>query len=268
MEDTTLITALEGFSKHFLLFVADGHGGDFVSKFIKKHLLDTFVNNAYYQMYKDQVTEVQEEECNVNHELLEKALSGTIHELDGMLSSKKECKTCGSTLAVCLLTPSVVVCANVGDSRSILVTVDETLGSNSIVELSMDHKPFLPEEEFRILKAGGVVCTGRVDGELALSRALGDFKFKQNDSLPPHEQKVICSPDIRVYHRDKKRDFLLVLASDGLWDVFSNDSLAVFLISKIEENLSPDKLSIEVVNAAYDEGSNDNISCCIAFLFT
>ena len=277
---------LEDIQNHFLLFVADGHGGTVVSDFIADRFLDIFKRNVYYQMYKkhcsldqeviadqtsnddQEVIEDQTSNDDRTQNLLEKALLGSIHELEDMLSSKEECDACGSTLVVCLLTPFVVVCANVGDSRSILITIDEELGSRSIVELSMDHKPSLPTEEFRIIKAGGIVYANRVDGELALSRALGDFKFKQNHFLEQSEQKVVCTPDIRVYKRDNQRDFLLFLASDGLWDVFTNDSLADFMISNIEEHLSPDKLSREVVEAAYKKGSTDNISCCIAFLFT
>jgi len=49
---------------------------------------------------------------------------------------------------------------------------------NNAIELSFDHKPDLPEERGRIIKAGGEVVDGRVNGMLALSRAIGDFDYK------------------------------------------------------------------------------------------
>jgi len=52
------------------------------------------------------------------------------------------------------------------------------------VELSFDHKPTNEGERTRIVEAGGTVEAGRVNGNLALSRALGDFEFKMNSSLP------------------------------------------------------------------------------------
>lgn len=50
--------------------------------------------------------------------------------------------------------------------------------AGNTVELSKDHKPDLPEERRRIIKSGGDVMDGRVNGMLALSRAMGDFDYK------------------------------------------------------------------------------------------
>jgi serine/threonine protein phosphatase PrpC len=271
IKDTTQVASLPDLTNHFLLFVADGHGGRGVSENIKETFLEILLSNPFYQMYKDMSAAIEgEEDSHGSHcTLLENALKSTIYGIEEkLLSMRDEYHVCGSTLVACLLTPFYIVCANVGDSRAIVITIDEDLGFHSTVELSIDHKPVLAEEESRITKAGGFVGAGRVDGELAVSRALGDFKFKQDESLSADEQKVVCSPDIQVYKREKEKEFLLILASDGLWDVFSNDALADFMVSTIEENLCPEKLCEETVMAAYTKGSTDNISCCIAFLFT
>lgn len=81
--------------------------------------------------------------------------------------------------------------------------------------MSVDHKPNTREERTRIEDAGGVVVwagTWRVGGVLAVSRAFGDRPLKRY---------VIPTPDIRdeVVTKD---DDCLILASDGLWDVVSN----------------------------------------------
>lgn len=59
-----------------------------------------------------------------------------------------------------------------------------------VLELSRDHKPYNEEEKKRIIAAGGSVVMKRVNGDLAVSRALGDFSMKNNNQLPPEQQQV------------------------------------------------------------------------------
>lgn len=62
--------------------------------------------------------------------------------------------------------------ANSGDSRSVLSRGGKAL------ELSHDHKPDNEEEKKRIYNAGSIITEGRVDGNLNLSRSLGDLRYK------------------------------------------------------------------------------------------
>lgn len=70
------------------------------------------------------------------------------------------------------------------DLRCIIAT------NNSVDFLSVDHKPYDHNERLRIERAGGTVQYDRVDGDLAVSRALGDFHWKQRSDLRPSQQKV------------------------------------------------------------------------------
>lgn len=83
------------------------------------------------------------------------------------------------------------------------------------VALSDDHKPARNDEHDRIEDAGGAVIwagTWRVSGVLAVSRAFGDRPLKRY---------VISRPDVR--HVDVGTgEEMLVLASDGIWDVMTN----------------------------------------------
>lgn len=63
------------------------------------------------------------------------------------------------------------------------------IGGRTVL-LSRDHKPTLKDERKRIEAAGGFVEYKRVNGNLALSRALGDFIFKRNDHKSAQEQIV------------------------------------------------------------------------------
>jgi len=80
----------------------------------------------------------------------------------------------GTTAVVVVLTPTSLVCANAGDSRAVYAR-----DGARAVPLSYDHKPDDEEEERRIREAGGYVSGGRVEGDLAVSRGLGDFRFKE-----------------------------------------------------------------------------------------
>jgi serine/threonine protein phosphatase PrpC len=80
--------------------------------------------------------------------------------------------------------------ANAGDSRCVLSR------DGKAVPLSFDHKPENEEERKRIEKAGSYIADGRVDGNLNLSRALGDLKYKQKTNLAPEEHPITANPDV------------------------------------------------------------------------
>lgn len=69
-------------------------------------------------------------------------------------------------------------------------------------------------EKARICAAGGFVDFGRVNGNLALSRAIGDFEFKKSAELSPEQQIVTAYPDV-ISHAITDDDEFLVIACDG-----------------------------------------------------
>jgi len=80
--------------------------------------------------------------------------------------------TSGCTAICAIITPTHVVVGNAGDSRGVIFS------SDGAKQLSRDHKPYLDDERKRIEEAGGMVSMQRVDGDLALSRSIGDFQYK------------------------------------------------------------------------------------------
>jgi serine/threonine protein phosphatase PrpC len=93
----------------------------------------------------------------------------------------------GTTACIVLITPEAIVCANAGDSRAVFSRRNPSVDVNApasmvtarqSIALSYDHKPDDESEERRIRAAGGYVAGGRVEGDLAVSRGLGDFRFK------------------------------------------------------------------------------------------
>jgi len=113
--------------------------------------------------------------------------------------------------------------ANAGDSRAIISR------RGKAIPLSTDHKPALAGELDRIHKAGGFVTPqGRINGNLNLSRALGDLKYKGNTGRGRHEQIITAQPDVTA-HVVEKGDEFLVLACDGVWDCMSNQQVVDFV---------------------------------------
>ena len=118
-----------------------------------------------------------------------------------------------------LVTADEIYCSNSGDSRAILKTGEEVIG------LSEDHKPMDPTEFTRIKKARHYVSANRVDGNLALSRAFGDFKYKDEPTFHAKDQAVTAFPDVTSRLRDRDDKFIMV-ACDGIWDCLSNKECA------------------------------------------
>lgn len=97
-----------------------------------------------------------------------------------------------------------------------------------LLKLSHDHKPTNQIETDRIINAGGFVEFGRVNGNLALSRALGDFEFKKNASLPPEQQIVTADPEITENLLGPEDEFVVV-ACDGIWDCMTSQQVVDFV---------------------------------------
>jgi serine/threonine protein phosphatase PrpC len=187
----------------------------------------------------------------------------------------------GSTAVFCVLQNSHtssgsirVSIGSVGDSQAMIMHSD--FSKPPSVPLEQDiHRPHLMEsEKDRIRKAGGFVANNRVDGELAVSRAFGDSRFKRDISRKLNEQKVIALPAVADNLHLHRGDILL-LACDGLFDVMTPNVIDTFirgtLLSELVRKQKDDKslwsisetLS-EVAGKLLDEailrGSRDNMT--------
>jgi serine/threonine protein phosphatase PrpC len=106
--------------------------------------------------------------------------------------------------------------ANAGDSRCVLGKAGKA------VEMSIDHKPENKEEIDRITKSGSVITEGRVDGNLNLTRSLGDLKYKHRSHLKAEEQAITANPDTYEFELESEIDFIL-MGCDGIWEKKSNE---------------------------------------------
>lgn len=148
----------------------------------------------------------------------------------------------GSTAVACLISPTHTYLINCGDSRSIVCS------ENQVALCTYDHKPINPLERERIHNAGGSVMIQRVNGSLAVSRALGDYEYKCVEGRGPCEQLVSPEPEIYVSERSMEKDEFVVLACDGIWDVMSNEDLKEFIHSRLKVTNDLVKISNEVLD--------------------
>merc|ERR1719351_475328 len=198
-------------------------------------------------------------------ELMEKVKSGVLKgflELDEKLRKIPEVangEDKSGTTAICvLISNNYIIFSNCGDSRGVL----SGDGSKPIV-VTQDHKPSNPPELERIQDAGGSVMLQRVNGSLAVSRALGDFEYKNVDGKGPTEQLVSPEPEFYKKKRDHATDEFLVLACDGVWDVMTNEDICSFVAARMSVTDNLEQIANEVIDTCLHKGSRDNMSIII-----
>jgi serine/threonine protein phosphatase PrpC len=217
--------------------VYDGHGGkaavDLVSQNLHRHL-----------------------QHELNSATPEVAIRQAFLKTDAEMKGKPAYAECGSTAVCALILPSAqgrtLLAANAGDARAVLARVGPG-GILEAVRLTRDHKPDVYEESVRVAKAGGWVMRGRLDGSLAVSRALGDFNYK--------ERGLICEPDVLTCELDERHLFL-ILACDGLWDVVKDEE-AVLQVCHMEKSRA---MAQALVDLAMNKGTTDNVTVMVVRL--
>ena len=297
MEDAhvaeTSLSAIQGetslpLPNHALFAVLDGHGGTFAASYGGRNLHRVLQHQPAFFEYAKSVSDSSTTTSTTTQTtepptVLERALQDALVALDrevllavqgspvpdADLPAPDESPDSGSTICVVLITPHWIVCANAGDSRAIL-------GHNTlnVVPLSTDHKPEDDDEVARIRAAGGFVAAGRVEGDLAVSRGLGDYRYKEvavvlagsngtSSNRTPASQKVSPVPDVTFTARTPDDAFVL-LACDGIWDVQTNPQAAQLvstLFSEGERDLG--LVCEEVCDTCLALGSKDNMTALV-----
>jgi len=206
--------------------VFDGHGGSSVATYCGEHLHKDIFDSDYYREGK-YVDAIQKGflACDENM----------------MFDDNVKDETAGAAAVSVLVKDKKLYCGNCGDSRSI------TSVAGVAQELSHDHKPSNEGESRRIVAAGGWVEFNRVNGNLALSRALGDFVFKRNSKKSPEEQIVTAYPDVIIKDILDEHEFI-ILACDGIWDVMTNQEVIDFVRQRIATKMVPEQICEELLD--------------------
>jgi len=223
--------------------VFDGHGGPLVSRFVARHSLTVFDVLAKQCLSPGEATlSVSLAGVEPRHGV-GAALTKTLLALDEQLqkdTSAEESGTTGTTVNIVVTNAGQkppaedkqwrkIWCANAGDARAVVCK-----GGGVAFELSKDHRLTDPAERRRVESSGGCVDDDRIDGMLAVSRAIGDFDFKQS-ALPAHMQPVTALPDITETVLEGSEEFIVV-ACDGVWDCMDSQTCVTFIRGQLAKN--------------------------------
>jgi len=255
MEDRSLVASqLGGDARRSLYGVFDGHGGSHAAEYASRHLADNFTSSVHFPARPAKAFAA--------------GFKRTDHDYLALASGPNAFarKDDGTTAVAALIDDAAgtIVVANAGDSRCVLCKAD-----GRAIALSDDHKPNRADERARVEALGGTVVfwgVWRVEGVLAVSRALGDRSLKRYVTADPEVQSWARAAD----------DAYLVLASDGLWDVVQNDEAAAMIspaslasyrgergcAGVSDAQLGAERLAYE----AYARGSTDNICVLVVDL--
>ncbi|KAG4980246.1 hypothetical protein AAZX31_12G109900 [Glycine max] len=213
-----------------LFAIFDGHLGHDVASYLQNHLFQNILQQ--HDFWTETESAVKKAYVETDEKILEQEL---------VLGRG------GSTAVTAILIDGQkLVVANVGDSRAIICE------NGKARQLSVDHEP--SKEKKSIERRGGFVSNipgdvPRVDGQLAVARAFGDRSLKMHLS---------SEPDVIVQEVDQHTEFL-ILASDGIWKVMSNEE-AVESIRQIKDAQAAAK---QLIEEAVCKKSKDDISCIV-----
>ncbi|CAN7976024.1 unnamed protein product, partial [Ixodes persulcatus] len=239
LPDLNCVLDIQDAPQHSYYAVFDGHAGLEAANYATAHLHRNIVVQPDF--LSDPVHAIHEGFAATDRNFLQR--------------SSKEGMKSGCTAVCCLVREqSHLYVGWLGDSQAMLARRGVAL------PLVNPHKPEREDERKRIEDLGGmVVMMGiwRVNGSLAVSRAIGDAE---------HKPYVISEPDVLSVELDGSEDFL-VLGCDGLWDQLMPQDVANRVYQAVLDD--PDGapyVSHALVQGARDLGSGDNITAIVVFL--
>ena len=253
MEDTWVISV----NNSIIIYgIFDGHSGKYISSKLPK-LFKTVLLNKINKIKN-------------NKKQIIKTIHNFFLDIDKMFYNDwkiNKFNQDGSTANIIICIDDDIYFINLGDSRSLF------FNSEKIIFSTQDHKPNNLIEKNRIYKSGHFIemkyNVYRIDGGLALSRAFGDFEYKITikEDYDGENSAVCVVPDITVINvvkRDKPR--YIIIASDGLWDVFTNKEVFEFINMSLKKGISTKQIMTDLLKMAYLKGSQDNISIILIFI--
>lgn len=226
--------------------VCDGHGGYKVAEYINENFNKFIIQKIC-------------SENNSKKKGLEEILNESIRILDNEIKKLPFSEHTGSTMVSVIFFEDYFYFVNIGDSNIICNTKPLTYFN----ELhNMDNK----KEIMRINKYS-YISEGRIEGNINLSRAFGDFRYKKNGTI---DSPMIITPVIDIIHINKIIDFnhnpFFLLASDGLTIRFTRKQLLKIIEIYLECGYTTQKIVSLLTNYCCNKKNEDNIAIILCLI--
>ena len=260
-QDSFLVLQSEYNLKDFNIFcVMDGHGnnGHLVSRYLMKYINLFFKNNKKMNASNQNEDSIYQRLKKSDYHILRRLFRHA--ERDLHKKTKIDANFSGTTCVMVAQIGDRFICANIGDSRAIMIKT-----GNEIVPLSIDQKPDDPEESKRIVQNGGEISQYEEDGEksgpyriwkkgevypgIAMSRSVGDFIATSLGVVP--EAKFIEEK----IDQDCK---FIVVASDGIWEFLDNKRVGE-IVMPYYKNDDPDGACKALIKEATEWWNKEDI---------
>ncbi|KAL6653680.1 hypothetical protein ACP70R_008604 [Stipagrostis hirtigluma subsp. patula] len=238
MKDFGLGSSGEGPSAFYGVF--DGHDG--------KHAADFVCSNLPRFIVEDEGFPGE----------IEKAVSSAFLRTDAAFAdacSLNRSLASGTTAIAALVVGRSLLVANAGDCRAVLCR------RRKAIDMSRDHRPSCKMERTRIEASGGYVDDGYLNGQLGVTRAIGDWHIEGMKECDGHGP-LSAEPEVMTMDLTEDDEFLII-ACDGIWDVFSSQTAVDFARRKLQEHNDPTACCKELVDEAIKRGSSDNLSVVV-----
>ncbi|KAL9326137.1 hypothetical protein ACSQ67_006782 [Phaseolus vulgaris] len=218
--------------------VFDGHGGKSAAQFVRDHLPRVIVEDADFPLE------------------LEKVVTRSFLETDAEFArtcSIESSLSSGTTALTAIIFGRSLLVANAGDCRAVL-----SRGGRAI-EMSKDHRPLCMKERKRIESVGGYIDDGYLNGQLGVTRALGDWHLEGMKEMNGKDGPLSAEPELKLLTLTKEDEFFII-GSDGIWDVFRSQNAVDFARRRLQEHNDVKQCCKEIIEEAIKREATDNLT--------
>ncbi|KAG6469736.1 probable protein phosphatase 2C 27 isoform X2 [Zingiber officinale] len=219
--------------------VFDGHGGKDAAHFVCDNLPRIIAEDSDFPLKLEKV--------------IVRSFLQTDLQFAKTCSPQASLPPSGTTALVAMIFGRSLLVANAGDCRAVLSRLGVA------IEMSKDHRPCCARERHRVESLGGFIDDGYLNGQLGVTRALGDWHLEGMKVPGQPGGPLIAEPELNHITLSKEDEFLII-GSDGLWDVFSSQNAVDFARRRLQQHNDVKACCKDIIEEALKRGADDNLT--------